>query len=465
MSHNSIVITGIIVYVAILVVIVLISTRKGSKTTEAFAAANRSLTFPMLTTFIMSVAVASTAVLGSTDWGTTQGIAGGWFTWSGGLGYIAAAFFSAKWYRKKKIITVPEAFGLEWGKETRVVAMIPMFVQGIIGFLCQIPLVTTVVAPLLGLTPETCYIILPIFFLLLYVFAGVWGIAVTSIINFIVIWIGVFVGLFVSADFAGGFSALSTLPRSFFNPFNVSPMQLIAWASSLLFGIYAVGTMVAGAKDENVAKKATLCAGILTVIFGCIPVTIGMFAKVAFPDITNGVLSRLGMESSAGVHLVLIVGVAAAILSTLPHLLHMPSSIIVLDVIKGYFKPDLSSKSAVWLMRCVAVVMAIAGIFMAPVILRSGIMSTMMKSGQSSISAAIVLLVQIYGRPLSSKAAFWTILIPVVVAIFWIIVPIWGLEPMYPSLLATLIVLPITMKKFPGPPRQKKEVSEALPQR
>ena len=451
MTRGVIVLIGAVVYIAVLFVIVAIYKSRASKDADSFATANRSISVLMLTTMVMSVSVASTAVLGTSDQGAAVGLSGAWFTWTGGLGMICAGFLTAKWYRKQKIITVPEAFGNTWDKKTRMVSLIPFAVQGYIGYLCQIPLTTTVLAPLLGIDPQICYIVLPIVFIGLFLVAGVWGIAITSLINFAVLWIGVIIGLIVGVSNAGGFSSLSTLPQSYFNLGAPGVATIISWlVGAVFFSVYAAGSQVAGAKDERTAKRGLIYGGILVLIFGFIPPLLGMFTKVSMPEVQGGVIAAVGASTAIPFHTIMVMGVIAAIVSTVPFQLYMAPSVITVDLIKGYLKPDITPKAQLNCIRIIGAVLGLTAIPLAPIVLKAGIIPTIQKASQVAVFAAFVLLTHIYIRRVSKTAAFWSILIPAIVAVIWIIFPIWGWAPIYPAMIIGFPTMIVTMICFPA---------------
>lgn len=141
-----------------------------------------------------------------------------------------------------------------------------------------------------------------------------------------------------------------------------------AWATGL-FGCIPgqdLQQRVFASKDENVAARACVLAGVLYLIFGIIPVMLGLASSVILPDVEGNPIPYLANQFlSPMMTVVLIVAVVAMIVSTATSAVLAPATILghnLLNRFPGFSKiPLLRDRLCVVIVSAGGVALAMAG--------------------------------------------------------------------------------------------------------
>lgn len=141
-----------------------------------------------------------------------------------------------------------------------------------------------------------------------------------------------------------------------------------AWATGL-FGCIPgqdLQQRVFASKDENVAARACILAGILYLAFGIIPVLLGLTSTITLPDVEGNPIPYLANKYlSSGMTVVLIVAVVAMIVSTATSAVLAPATILghnLLNRIPGVSQsPLLRDRLCVVFVCAGGVALAMAG--------------------------------------------------------------------------------------------------------
>jgi solute:Na+ symporter, SSS family len=141
-----------------------------------------------------------------------------------------------------------------------------------------------------------------------------------------------------------------------------------AWATGL-FGCIPgqdLQQRVFASKDENVAVKACILAGVLYLVFGMVPVLLGLTSSVTLPDVEGNPIPYLANKYlSSGMTIVLIVSVVAMIVSTATSAVLAPATILghnLLNRIPGVSRsPLLRDRLCVVFVSAGGVALAMAG--------------------------------------------------------------------------------------------------------
>ena len=141
-----------------------------------------------------------------------------------------------------------------------------------------------------------------------------------------------------------------------------------AWATGL-FGCIPgqdLQQRVFASKDENVAARACILAGVLYLVFGIVPVLLGLTSSVTLPDVEGNPIPYLANKYlSSGMTVVLIVAVVAMIVSTATSAILAPATILghnILNRIPGVSKkPLLRDRLCVVIVAAGGVALAMAG--------------------------------------------------------------------------------------------------------
>jgi Na+/proline symporter len=203
------------------------------------------------------------------------------------------------------------------------------------------------------------------------------AVALTDVIQIVIIAVGLLTLLVVVLIDAGGWGAVSArLPE---NTWRMYPLEntpevwlnyVRAW---LIFGLADIASQslaqrAMAAKDEDTAVKAFYVAGIGYIAFGMIPVMLGVIASVTMPGLANSeaVLPALALEHLHPFAVALFVGaLLAAIMSSCDSTLLAGATVISTNILP-FFKRDASdqlrlrvSRVGIWLCGAVAVAVAL----------------------------------------------------------------------------------------------------------
>ena len=141
-----------------------------------------------------------------------------------------------------------------------------------------------------------------------------------------------------------------------------------AWATGL-FGCIPgqdLQQRIFASKDENVAARACILAGVLYLAFGIVPVLLGLTSSVTLPGVEGNPIPYLANKYlSSGMTVVLIVAVVAMIVSTATSAILAPATILghnLLNRIPGVSKaPLLRDRLCVVIVAAGGVALAMAG--------------------------------------------------------------------------------------------------------
>lgn len=149
-------------------------------------------------------------------------------------------------------------------------------------------------------------------------------------------------------------------------------MLVMGWIGAWATGIFGcipgqdLQQRVFASKDESVAARACILAGLLYLAFGLVPVLLGLTSSVTLPDVEGNPIPYLANKYlSPGMTVVLIVAVVAMIVSTATSAVLAPATILghnLLNRIPGVSKaPLLRDRFCVVIVSAGGVVLAMAG--------------------------------------------------------------------------------------------------------
>ncbi len=176
------------------------------------------------TTFAADTPLAVTEMVGE------NGISGNWLWWSFLAGGMLTTFFFAKLWRRAGVLTETEFIELRYSG--KIAAILRGFKAVYLGLIMNVLIIgwvnlamITIIQEFFGLGIETTYIIIAfsmIFAAFYTSLSGIWGVAVTDVIQFTLAITGTIVlaVIVVNSDEVGGIAGLkSNLPASTFNFF------------------------------------------------------------------------------------------------------------------------------------------------------------------------------------------------------------------------------------------------------
>lgn len=357
-----------IAYFAIVIGVGIFAFRK-AKSKEDFLVAGRSLPLPMFTAAMAAVVIGGGCTIGGTTLAYESGIGG---IWVGGM--HAISIFLLAWLLRTKmsnmrILSTNEGVGIFYGPYARAVSALIMLIYLFMIAVLNVVSIGTVLSIMTGLSTTASMIIGGCIIVAYITIGGMWAVAFTDIIQFIVMTIGVILILpILGLIHVGGFSGLeASLPAKSFDLTAIGNSRIVAYIFLLVPG-FLVGQDIwqkaFTAKSPQVAKKGTLLASGYIFIYAIATVIIGMCIAVAVPNLEN---TNLAFATAAttfcpgGVKGLVLAAALASIMSTANGGIIGSATVIFNDMI-AIKKPELDGKAAIKTTRILIVIVSICAV-------------------------------------------------------------------------------------------------------
>jgi SSS family solute:Na+ symporter len=278
-------------------------------------------------------------------------------------------------------------------------------------------------------TMETGMFVTAVVFVGITLIGGFWAAGLTNIINVILIYIGVLLGAVIAVRKIGGFSELiAKLPSGHagFDLGGIGGLMIIGWfmvMCTMVFSVQSVVQISFAAKDSSSARKGFILGGLIILPVGFISAVIGIAANVFHPGIVpTEALPRTVLSLSPFVAGLVLAGLWAADVSTASALLVGSATLVVGDVIKRFFAPDLKEKGERIVSRVSVLVLSIFTYILA--ISVSGILNTLLIGLCLTTAYTLVTLMTLFWPNMCRRGhATWTLLTSMSALSLWIIFP------------------------------------------
>lgn len=370
---------GIAVFFAVMVGISLIASKR-IHSGEDYIVAGRHLSPLMTTATIMATWYAAETILVTADWVRSDGIDVMVLEPIGiGICLIIAGWFFARRLWETKMMTLADVFGQRFGP---VAEKLQAFTS--------ISYIGWVAVQLIGLAgvfnvffdlPIPLGIVLITVVLTLYtLIGGMWSVAMTDIVQLGLLLIGiVLLTMRVLAEFGGG--ALSGLAALFaqldaellvFVPTD-STESLQTWIGLIVIGVFAnaatqdLAQRMLSARSGKVAEQSAIAAGVLYIVFGMLPVLLGLSGSLLLDEsVEIGIIPALAeMLFSPTLSVIFALTLTAAVTSSVDSGLLAPASVIARNVAGPILKERISlialTRISVVLIAVIAATVAMSG--------------------------------------------------------------------------------------------------------
>lgn len=344
----------VIGYFGIIIGIGIYSSKKAD-TSENYLVAGHRCGYGFTFACLCAVMLGGASTIGTTALGYTFGISGIWLVAMLGLGLALVGVFLIRQIKKMKILTVAQLLTKRFGSKAGVLGAIVSAVYTMMVCATQIIAMGTILQGLAGWNATLSMLVVGLIVVVYTILGGMWAITLTDFIQFILIAIGVmFVMLPFSVNAAGGFTAISELPSSYFN------FTSIGWPTIIqYFFLYCLGALVGQdiwqrymtAKSVKVARRSGVAAGVFILAYAVACALIGMAAQVFMPGASSSQLVFATMTESVlptGALGIVLVAVLAVLMSTASGTLLASASLLTNDVIKPLvaFRDSQTGKDA-----------------------------------------------------------------------------------------------------------------------
>ena len=387
-------------------------------------------------TFIVAASISGLAIGGASTIGIaenafTVGLSAGWYDTAWAIGAVVSSVLAVKYLRKSSYSTISGLVGDLYGQKTSFIMVIAMCIiqSGIIAL--QYKAGGSILASLLPdvFTVESGTFFSFLIFMLVAVIGGMGSVALTNVLNLILIYVGVVLAAVLVLQGHGGWTAIKTLTAAQPDvPYlsltaGMGWIGIISWIIVMLGNTNSVqGVVQIGltGKDDKAARNGFIFGALLMVPVGFICAILGVAGRALLPDASASMaLPMILMSVPPILGGITLSGLWAADMGT------GCSMIIGLNCNKiPESKKMLVNKVIVVLSSIITYLIATQ---------MGAILDAMQKALSLAIGTSFIVIGGLLFPGFSSrKAGFWTIMTSIVSIIAWNIVP--ALTPVFKSI-------------------------------
>lgn len=455
MEIGTIDISIIILYFGFIILIGYFSRRKVHNITDYFLAGRR-LTLPIFVATLVSTWYGGILGVGelSFSYGFVNWLTQGFFWY---MSYLVFALFLANRIRKSKLYTVPDQLERFYDKKSRLLGAFFNYIM-----VTPAPYVFSlgiIFSLLFGVDMWVGIVIGTVVSIFYTMRGGFLGVIYTDIIQFVLMVTGAALVIPFAVSKYGGIDFLrANLPATHFTLTGEWTTQMI-----LVWGFIACWTLIDptfyqrcyAAKNSRIPRKGILISILFWAMFDVCTTFTGMYAAAAMPNIDPVTSYPVFAMSVLPVFIkgLFLAGIIATVMSTIDSFTFAGAMNIAHDLYKRILNPEASEKKV---MRVAKLGVVLTGGFAMVIALASGsIVSMWYTIGTIGISALLVpMLAGFFANSRKANAAFASMLAGSAVSVVWLVhgwvnmyegwpMYIWGIEPLYPGLAASLVVFTI----------------------
>lgn len=260
------------------------------KSADGFSLVGRAASSPIVAGGIVGVIIGGGATVGTAQLAYQAGLCAWSYSLGAGLGFLVQGIFYARALRRTNLETVPEFFGLHYGKYAAPVISICGTLSMLCGCVAGVIAGINILAAILKISPLAATFVLAALVLMTVFFSGQKGSSVTGIIKMSVLWVGLLVGstvalvsLYELPDFSKVFPH-----EPWLNLFSTGTGQVLGNIFSTVVGICCSQNYIQAlysASDARTASRGAIMAGLVVIPVGLPIVAIGMFMHAQNPSL------------------------------------------------------------------------------------------------------------------------------------------------------------------------------------
>ena len=357
MSTETIIFIGVSIYMLGMIAVGLYASRK-THTVGEFMVAGRGLPLWICSFTVMATWFGGSTIMGGAGAAYSDGMLGVIEDpWGGALALLLVGFFFARTFRRLRIITVADFMEQRYGRLAAIAITITQVFANTVWVASMLVGFALIFKSLTGIPMDVGIYSGAVIIVFYTAIGGMWAVALTDFIQMCIILVGLVVLFTVVWFNIGGWGAIA--PHLGEHTFRMIPLDntLDQWLNYLrawtIIGLVDISSQtlfqrVASAKSERVAQNAFYFGGFGYLVFGMIPVLLGIIGSVTMPELedTEGVIPAMMVEYLHPVAVAVFVGaLLAAIMSSADSALLAVGSLIgknVLSMVKRDATPQLS---------------------------------------------------------------------------------------------------------------------------
>lgn len=452
------VISIVALYLVFMIFIGIYSSKKVSSN-EDFMVAGRNLG-PIL----MAGTLAATEIGGGSSLGVVEkaygqwGLGASWYIITMGIAFVILSFIAPK-LRTAEVKTVPEYFRRRYGKSagliTAVVMILPLIGLTAVQFIAS----ATIVSVMLGINLQIAVSIVAVVVITYSILGGLLAVSLTDFIQVFLIIVGMSLAIPFSLDLAGGFdNVIANVPpeaMSMFSGISIPTIigLIVMYVASFTVGQEAVCRFYA-ARDAKTAVQGSILSAIINFVYAFIPTILGIIAlalinmdkldsALILKDGAKYALPHLAMATMPAIIVgLLFAGIISATMSSADSDLLGAGSIFGNDIYKIYINKDATNKDIMRMTKIVMLIIGILGWAIAMTNTKNIINLLMFSFTLRAAGAFFPYVFGLYWKKSSLEGTIASLVIGslVVVLLEQTSLSFFGLTPIIPGLLASLVV-------------------------
>ena len=409
------------------------------KTEDDYLVAGRSLGYVVATFTIFATWFGAETCIGAAGEIYTNGLSGGS---ADPFGYALCLFvmglFLAIPLWRMRLTTMGDLFRRRYGSAAERIAVLLMAPTSLLWAAAQIRAFGQVISASSGLAVDLTISLAALIVILYTMFGGLLADAWTDTIQGLALMAGLAV-LFVLFIGDVGFDGLAAVESSRLNPLPIGDGGILGlveqWAIPVCGSLMAAELVsrVIAARSPQVARRSSLMAGGVYLLFGMIPVTIGLVGATVMPGLADPehLLPMIAQRYLPGILYALFAGaLVSAILSTVDSALLVASSLISHNLIVP-LRPGMTERRKVQVAR---IGVAVFGVIAYVLAIHAQGVHDLVEEASSFGSAGIfvVVLFGLFGKFGGGRSAVAALLTGLVV---WILAA-YIFKPEHPYLIS-----------------------------
>jgi SSS family solute:Na+ symporter len=376
----------ILVYLAIIILIGILSVRRKKVSSEGFFLAGRSLKWPMIGAALFAANISTIHMVGLAANGFKDGIVWGNFEWMATFLLIILALFFAPFYFRNKISTLPEFLEKRYGPRSRSFFAFIVIITALFSHIgISLYAGAVVLKTFFGIDIMVSILVISFITTLYSILGGLRAIVVIETFQSVILIGGATLLTILSISMLGdqGIHSMEEL-RAVLKPGQLDILQsgkdtILPWYAILLgypvLGIYywcadqTIVQKVLGAKRMSDAQNGPLFAGFLKILPVFIMVFPGILAYALFSDVITDPNDTLMVLISnvlpSGLIGLMTAALLAALMSTISAALNSVGTLVSLDILKR-MRPSTPDKVLLRTGRITSLVVIILAISWSP---------------------------------------------------------------------------------------------------
>lgn len=413
----------IVVYLAVLILVGIIGTRKAN-TSEIYILAGRNLGVFMLFGCLTAVFLGGSSTIGTAQLGYENGLAGVWFVFSMGLGITLFGLLLLKRVTGYKLMTISELLGKRFNDGTKLIGATVAAIYALMVSVTQVIAIGAILNAIFDWSSGISMLVGGGIVFFYTILGGMWSVSMTDIIQFSVMTIGIFfIMLPLSLSQAGGWSQLtSQIPSAHFDVTAIGFTEILQYLLMFTLGMMVgqdIWQRYFTAKNLNVARTGGVLVGIYSLLYSLAMCVIGMCALIILPNIENtqNVFTGMAFETlPPGLLGIVFAAVASAIMSTASGTLLASSTLVAKDILKDHFFQHITDKQFLMLSRITTLVFGVIAIVIS-LWIQELLVAIDVAYAVLAGSIFVPIVFGLFWKKATSKAAFYAITISAIVVI------------------------------------------------